>query len=425
MFILYDLIFLFFGLFYLPVLILKKKIHRGFLFRLGLSPVEERSDRPVWLHAVSVGETMAIRNLLESLRKEYPAKKFVVSTVTPTGNKIARSYAKETDSIIYLPLDLSFIVNKFIRKINPSFFIITETELWPNLISLLAKRNIGIILVNGRISDRSFKGYKLISFLIKPVLNKINLYCVQTQEDLHRLEKLGVAKEKIKVTGNMKFDSIDQAVFKKDYTQLRGKLNLRPQDKLLLAGSTHPGEEELILEVYAKLLSDQRNLKLLIAPRHPQRSRVIEKEISRLGFTPLSLSRGGGKDSVSPAGKDIFILDTIGELISYYSIADIVFMGGSLVKIGGHNLLEPAGFAKPVLFGPYMFNFRDISRSFLNNQAAIMVEDAQQLSQQVRNLLDDPSLAKSIGKKAQELILRNQGASLRNVKWIKYIFSGT
>jgi 3-deoxy-D-manno-octulosonic-acid transferase len=197
MFILYDLIFLFFGLFYLPLLILKKKMHRGFLFRLGLSTIEERSDRPVWLHAVSVGETMAIRNLLESLRKEYPGKKFVVSTVTPTGNKIARSYAKETDSIIYLPLDLSFIVNKFIRKINPSLFIITETELWPNLISLLAKRNIGIIIVNGRISDRSFKGYKLISFLIKSVLNKINLYCVQTEEDLRRLEKLGVSREKI------------------------------------------------------------------------------------------------------------------------------------------------------------------------------------------------------------------------------------
>jgi 3-deoxy-D-manno-octulosonic-acid transferase len=223
----------------------------------------------------------------------------------------------------------------------------------------------------------------------------------------------------------MKFDSIDQAVFKKDYTHLRGKLNLKPQDKLLLAGSTHSGEEELVLGVYGKLLSDHGNLKLLIAPRHPQRSRVIEKQVSRLGFTPLSLSRLCAKDNVTPANKNIFILDTIGELLCYYSIADIVFMGGSLVKIGGHNLLEPAGFAKPILFGPYMFNFRDISRSFLNNQAAIMVEDAQQLSQQVRNLLNDPSLAKSIGNKAQQLILKNQGTSLRNVKWIKSIFSGT
>ena len=425
MFIVYDFIFLIFSLIYLPLLILRKKIHRGIWLRAGLSVLRDRTDRPIWLHAVSVGETMAIRNLFKSLKQEYPSQRFVISTVTPTGNKIAKSFAQDTDSVIYLPLDLSWVVRKFIRKINPSLFIITETELWPNLLTSLSRAKVKIVVVNGRISDRSFRGYRLVKFLLKPILEKIDLYCVQSNLDLQRLTSLGVSPAKVKVTGNMKFDSINQEDFKKERLQLRDKLRLTPDDKLWLSGSTHEGEEKIILDVYRKLLTDYPNLKLLLVPRHPQRAGEIEREIIRFGFRPLSLSQYNAEDNRLLADNLIFILDTIGELRDYFSIAEFVFMGGSLVKIGGHNLLEPAGFAKPIIFGPYMFNFRDIAKSFLDNQAAIMVNDSRQLRDALIVLLNDSLKARDLGQRARQLVLQNQGSTLKNIEWIKSIFSGT
>lgn len=425
MFIVYDFIFLIFSLIYLPLLILRKKIHRGIWLRAGLSVLRDRTDRPIWLHAVSVGETMAIRNLFQSLKQEYPSQRFVISTVTPTGNKIAKSFAQDTDSVIYLPLDLSWVVRKFIRKINPSLFIITETELWPNLLTSLSRAKVKIVVVNGRISDRSFRGYRLVKFLLKPILEKIDLYCVQSNLDLQRLTSLGVSPAKVKVTGNMKFDSINQEDFKKERLQLRDKLRLTPDDKLWLSGSTHEGEEKIILDVYRKLLTDYPNLKLLLVPRHPQRAGEIEREIIRFGFRPLSLSQYNAEDNRLLADNLIFILDTIGELRDYFSIAEFVFMGGSLVKIGGHNLLEPAGFAKPIIFGPYMFNFRDIAKSFLDNQAAIMVNDSRQLRDALIVLLNDSLKARDLGQRARQLVLQNQGSTLKNIEWIKSIFSGT
>ena len=425
MFIVYDFIFLIFSLIYLPLLILRKKIHRGIWLRAGLSVLRDRTDRPIWLHAVSVGETMAIRNLFQSLKQEYPSQRFVISTVTPTGNKIAKSFAQDTDSVIYLPLDLSWVVRKFIRKINPSLFIITETELWPNLLTSLSRAKVKIVVVNGRISDRSFRGYRLVKFLLKPILEKIDLYCVQSNLDLQRLTSLGVSPAKVKVTGNMKFDSINQEDFKKERLQLRDKLRLTPDDKLWLSGSTHEGEEKIILDVYRKLLTDYPNLKLLLVPRHPQRAGEIEREIIRFGFRPLSLSQYNAEDNRLLADNLIFILDTIGELRDYFSIAELVFMGGSLVKIGGHNLLEPAGFAKPIIFGPYMFNFRDIAKSFLDNQAAIMVNDSRQLRDALIVLLNDSLKARDLGQRARQLVLQNQGSTLKNIEWIKSIFSGT
>ena len=445
MFIFYDIIFILVFLFwYLPEYLFKGKFHFGFWMRLGIFPrqisqrlagqravvglpiAQATGQRAIWLHAVSVGEVLASQKLLSGLRKEYPDSQIVISTVTPTGNAVARKIAGPQDIVIYLPLDISFIAAAVACRINPYLVIIAETELWPNLIGVLNKRGIPIIIVNARISDGSFRGYGLIRFLIRPVLNKISLFCLQTESDARRLAALGASPEKLLVTGNMKFDTstslsvnnADYADKKDDYADCRGRLGLKEGDKLLTAGSTHPGEEEIILRVYKELLKDFPGLKLLIAPRHPDRAREIEKLVLDCGFAPALISKLS-RITNHESRTTIFILDTIGQLTSFYAVSDIVFVGKSLVNKGGQNILEPAFFAKPILFGPHMFNFREITALYLANQAAVMVKDEEELSRKIRFFLANPLEADRLGRAGKELLSLNQGATERNLEAIK------
>jgi len=423
MFILYDLIFLLFALLYLPVFLFKKKLHAGFAMRLGFLPEIPELDGPIWCHAVSVGEAISIKHLVESLKEKFPQKDFVISTVTPTGNKIACSIAGKNDAVIYLPLDFSWIVRRVIDKINPSLFVIAETEIWPNLISCLNKKNIPIAVVNARISDRSFMKYFFAKPLVCSVLNKISVFCVQAKIDGRRLEQLGVFPDKIKLTGNMKFDIKvrDYEELRKDYADYRIKLGVRIKEKLIVAASTHSGEEEKILDVYLNLVKSFPDLKLLIGPRHPERSESIAKLVNKyplLESVRISLLPRVAFASQPGERKQVFILDTIGQLMYFYAISDIVFVGGSLVKSGGHNILEPASLGKPILFGKHMFNFRDIARMFLDKNAGIMVEDAEELESNLRRLLEDPAKIAQLGKASREVILENQGATARNAEVI-------
>ena len=432
MFILYDLIFLIFALLYLPVFIFRGKFHSGFLNRLGFFPKDIQNSlvakRPIWLHMVSVGEAQALRILLEKLRKEYPDRKIALSTVTPTGNKIARSIAVEGDLVFYLPLDISFIVRSVVDLINPCLFVIAETEIWPNLVTYLSKRGIPIISVNSRISDRSFKSYKLIKFLLKGILNKISLFCAQTQTDSRRLLALGVDPKKIKLTGNMKFDTSTllsvngSTTLTIDNADYRRKLGLKEADRLLTAGSTHPGEEEIILGVYKELLSDFPALKLLIAPRHPERAKEIERLVLNYGFNSVFISKPR-LSTIDYRLSTVFILDTIGQLKDFYAVSDIVFIGGSLIKKGGQNILEPAVLAKPIIFGPHMFNFRDIAELFLVSGGAVLVKNKEELREKIKDLLLHPESALGLGRRARELLLKNQGASERNLEIIKEVLS--
>ena len=392
--------------------------------RLGFFPAglrrDLRSAGNIWLHAVSVGEVLASRQLIEGLRKAYPEKRLVISTVTPTGNKIAASIVQGKELVIYLPLDFSFIAKKVIDIIRPAMFIVAETEIWPNLISCLHRRRVPIITVNSRISDVSFKGYRCVRFLLAPVLNKIDCFCCQTQTDAKRLLALGVNKERIEITGNMKFDNTEYA---DKGTADKSILGPRGEEKLFVAGSTHPEEEEIILGAYKGLLGEFPYLKLLIAPRHPQRAEEIEKIIRKYGFNPVKVSQLDGGSAAQADRSTVFILDTIGQLNSFYAAADIVFVGGSLVKKGGHNILEPAFFAKPILFGPHMFNFRDMAGLFLEKNAAIQVKGGGELKERVKSLLNNPQEAFALGKRAKELLLHNKGATQRNLERIKDIIS--
>jgi 3-deoxy-D-manno-octulosonic-acid transferase len=414
MVILYDLIVLVLSLVLFPVYLFKGKFHPGFSMRLGFLPKEMRFNNPIWIHAVSVGEAMAVRLLAQELRKAYPGRQIAISTVTPTGNSIAKGIAREGDIVFYLPLDFSFIVRKVIRRMGPRLLIIAETEIWPNLISALSKEKIPVVTVNGRISDSSFKGYSLIKPLLKDILNKISLFCMQSESDADRLKLLGVPADRIKVTGNMKFDQLN-ACFANG---IKEKIGLGPEDKLIVAGSTHSGEEEILLKIYKDLTASFPLAHLLIAPRHPQRAIDIARLVLSLGFSPAYISQAMGQLH-SLKGKKVFILDTVGELVSFYACADIVFVGGSLVEKGGHNILEPASCGKPVIFGPHMFNFRDIAKMFLDSEAAVKADNAEELNSVIRSLLDDSAKSKQLSANARRVIADNQGATGRNLGLLK------
>jgi 3-deoxy-D-manno-octulosonic-acid transferase len=420
MFIVYNLIFLIFALLYFPFYLFRGKLNVGFLRRLGFLPAQLNLDRPIWIHAVSVGEAIAIKGLIAQLRVAYPGKKLVISTVTATGNKVAQSLVKDGDFLTYLPLDFSFIVKRVLKKINPCMFIIAETEIWPNLIICLDKLQIPVVTVNGRISDSSYGGYRLIKFFIRPILRMVKQFCMQSDLDALRLESLGVDKQRIQVTGNVKFDINLDPIAELNVLTYRTKLWLGQFDKLLVCGSTHPGEEELIFAAYYELLLIFPKLRLLIAPRHPERSEKISRLAADRGFMPVLISNISGACPTC-MNSPVFILDTIGELFNYYSAADIVFVGGSMVKKGGHNILEPASLKKPVIFGPYMFNFRSISELFLANQAALMVTDSRELADKIKELLNNDFLAKGLVERAYELIIKNRGATNKNIQIIKQL----
>ena len=420
MFIFYDVIFLIFTAVYLPIYLFKGKFHRGFLRRFGFLPEGLNLDRPIWIHAVSVGEAVSVKGLVGELRKAYPHKKLVISTVTATGNKIARGLIGDGDLLTYLPLDFSFIVRKVIKKINPSLFIIAETEIWPNLITCLHKQKVPVVTVNGRISDRSYSGYRAIKLLIRPILRKVGKFCVQSETDALRLVNLGVDKGNIQVTGNVKFDINLEAAAGFDPLAGRKKLMLGLDDKLWVCGSTHPGEEEIIIKAYKELLLSFPKLKLLLVPRHPERSKDVGRLVSGNSFMPVFISSISGACPTC-INNPIFILDVMGELLNYYSAADIVFVGGSLIKTGGHNILEPASQKKPVIFGPYMFNFRDIAQLFLENKAAVMVDDYQDLANKAKEILASNLLSKQMVERAYELIIRNKGATKKNIEVIKQL----
>lgn len=416
--ILYDVFFFVFSLIYLPYLVIKGKAHRRFAERFGRLPrvfKEINASRPIWIHAVSVGEVFAVKNFAERLSAKFPERKIVLSTTTRTGNDVARSVLSENILKFYFPLDFSFVVRRAVGLINPSIVIIMETEIWPNFILELSKRKVPIALLNGRISDRSFKGYRKIRFFFKDILGRIDIFCMRGSKDAERMEELGGRKERLRITGNMKFDietgnnrvgchSATYAVSKPD-------LGVEESDELLIAGSTHGKEEEIVLDAYSKLLREFKHLRLLIAPRHIDRARAIKKMAGQKGIEAVLLSEIEKKSRKNP----VLILDTFGKLGRLYRLATIVFMGGSLVRRGGHNIVEPAVFAKPIVFGPHMFNFRDMANSFLEEDAAQEVKNEKGLEETLKALLTDRERRNILGRNAKGLINRNKGATERNI----------
>jgi len=418
---LYDIIFILFSILYLPYLIFTGRYHKELWQRFGLYPkdiIERLKNKEViWIHAVSVGEVMAARGLCEATLEKYPEGVLVISTITKTGNKIAKKFLKDRATILFLPVDISYVLNKVLDRIRPKLFIIVETEIWPNLIIALHKRKIPILLVNGRISPKSYKHYMQIGFLIKGILSRIDSFCMQSDEYRQRIIDMGAPRDRVVVTGNMKFDAASTEAIRDrlDTDAIKSDLNLAKDEPLFIAGSTHRPEEEIILGTYKNLLKDIKGLRLLIAPRHIERASEIEGIVRRLGFAPIKISKIAKSESV--AVKDsppVLILDTMGRLYQIFSIATIVFMGGSLMRKGGQNILEPAIFSKPIIFGPHMFNFKDIKEAFLKGDAACMVKDKDELLETTDLLLKDLERRQELGRHARDLIEKNRGATKRN-----------
>jgi 3-deoxy-D-manno-octulosonic-acid transferase len=418
--ILYNLAFMIFGIAYLPYLVVTGRYRYGLRDRFGFLPEKVNSicarQRIIWVHAVSVGEMKAVGILAPLLRKAFPLHTIVFSTVTHTGNKVAKTIATEKEGVFYLPFDISFMTDRVVRAVKPEMFISIETEFWPNLVDSLYKSGAKLILANGRVSNRSYPRYKKGKFFISRLLNKFSLILMQSGQDAARIIALGAPKEKVSVTGNLKFD-IPLLNFDNKRLEIRKKLNLDEKEILIIAGSTHKGEEKAVIDCFARLKKEYNNLRLLIAPRHIERAEEIENILTKSGLEPVkisSLSIEHGAKSAEP----VFILDTIGELRSMYSAADIVFVGGSLVKKGGQNPIEPASLMKPIIFGKYTFNFQDAIRIFLENDSGVEVDGKEGLYSALKLFLDNPGYRKKLGINARDTIIKNSGSSQRTIDLI-------
>jgi 3-deoxy-D-manno-octulosonic-acid transferase len=424
--VLYDIGFLIFSIFYLPILLFKGKLHKDFLQRFGVYDKKTleffgSSSGRVWIQAVSVGEVALCKMFIPMLKERYPGREIVLSTITKTGYDLARKSFAQTATVIYFPLDLSFIVRKVVKLIRPRIFIMIETEIWPNLLNEMAKNGVLCVIVNGRISDKSIGKYRLVKPFLKKVLNNIMLFCMRSQVDADRIIELGARKQRVRVTGNMKFD-IGPGPRKGHENWSPVSIGLNDNERLFVAGSTHPGEEEMVLEAFKAASRDLGGLRLLIAPRHIDRVVDIEAVVKKFGFKPVRVtSLAGSREVLDGDASNVLILDSIGQLNDIYSAATLVFIGGSLVKHGGHNPIEPAVFEKPILFGPHMFNFRDTASVFVRQNAAIQVCDRASLSEKVSLLLRDETQRKWLGQNARRVVAENCGATERNLKAIKEV----
>ena len=418
---LYDIGFAIFSLFYLPTLIFKGKLHGDFLERFGVYSKAKgdalaAAKDAIWIQAVSVGEVALCRDLIPLIKARFPGRTIILSTITKTGNDLAKQLFSNDTVIIYFPLDFSFIVRKVLRLTRPKTYMMVETEIWPNFLKAIERNAIPAILINGRISDRSFGKYKLAKPFLRKILRNMNALCMQSKADAERIIALGARPERVKVTGNMKFD-IQVKESRISGNELRGQLSLGQGDELLVAGSTHAGEEEALVAAFKELIQKFPKLKLLIAPRHIERVREVEKVIKKIGFTPVRLSTNH-KPQTANHQSSIYILDTIGRLNDFYSIATIVFVGGSLIKHGGQNPIEPAIYEKPVIFGPYMFNFKNVAEAFLAKGGAVRVGNNSELVPALYNLFADKKRQSEIGRIARQVILENRGATEKNLSCV-------
>ncbi len=363
----------------------------------------------IWVHAVSVGEVIASLPLLQRLKDRYPSVSLVLSTITDTGQKVALEKVPEGTKVIYLPFDLSFILKRTLKNIQPNLFITIETELWLNLLMMLKKRKIPAVVMNGRISEDSFKGYKRIKFFMRSIIDCVDLFCMQDVVYAERIKELGAPKDKIRVLGSFKFDTTPS-------------LNIPEWAKLLshpviIAGSTHRGEEDLLVSSYIELEKDFPDLTLIIAPRHPERFKEVEELVKKKGLEYIKCSELTSKLPGFRASGLIVILDAVGELASVYGVSDVAVIGGSFIEHGGQNLLESAFWAKPIICGPHMENF-PFAKEFYERGAAIET-DSSALYVKLKELLQSAEKREAMGNKAKDLYNEKAGAVERAMKEIE------
>ncbi len=396
--------------------------------RLGSAPPgwTSRGEPAIWIHAVSVGEVLAAQPLADELKRRFPERAVLVSTTTETGRRVARERLRSVDGIFYFPLDWTGAVRRGLRAISPALVIVMETEIWPNFLREARRQGVPVLFVNARISEKSFARFRRWEFLVGPffarVLADAELFLAQTPEDAARLTKMGAPDGRVEVTGNLKYDS-HAPEMSRFGVWLEGQVRQQERWPVVVAGSVAAEEEEAVLAAYDIVQRRWRRALLILAPRKPDRFDQAASIAAAAGWRELRRSHIRS-DAPLDENADVIVLDTIGELAGLYLLADAVFVGGSLVPAGGHNILEPAWFSKPPVFGPSMENFRDMAAQFLKEQAAVEVRSGQQLGKVWVKLVEDRGLRERMGRAARELLLRNRGATARTLDRIAAVLDG-
>lgn len=404
----YNIILITAAIALLPVILaaflVKPKLRAGFFKKLGFYSFKnlDKNKKTIVFHAVSVGETNALESLIKRTRQEFPDSNIILTTTTRTGQEIANKKLKNTvTEITYFPYDFVFSVYSFLKQANPDVIFIAETEIWPDFVYISKKMNIPVYIINGRISPHSYNGYKKFSFFFKPVLNLYKGILMQTQGDAQRITDIGAKPDIVKCMGNLKFD-ITQNINAEETEKLIQELK---PSKLIIAASTHKGEDEIILDAFLDTKKKMPDLKLMLAPRHPERYAQVEELIKSTG---LSYGKRSSGDSFEQ--KDIIMLDTMGELMKMFSICEFAFIGGSFSTTGGHNPLEANIWGKPVISGECVFNFKDIYTFLTKTNAAVLVKDGDELKKQMEKLLSDKEYYKSACRDAIKIFDENRGA---------------
>ena len=385
--------------------------------RFGLCERVDDCELCIWIHAVSVGEVQAAIPVVKRLQEHYPDATVVVTTTTPTGYERVKLAFGTSVIHAYMPYDLPGAVNRFLDRVRPAIAIVFETELWPNLFHHCRRRSIGLLIVNARLSARSAAGYARLGGLARELLSNVSAFAVQSEDDAARLVALGAPRERMSVTGSVKFDIRLPASLFEQAQALRRAWGV--ERSVWIAASTHEGEDEHVLDAFELVRGEFPDTLLVLGPRHPER---FEKVIALCrGREFLTAHRSNSP--VSFEDVDVLVGDTMGELPLFYAAADVAFVGGSLVPIGGHNMLEPAALGVPIVFGPHIFNFADIGRKLVEAHAGMQIESAQALAEQVNIYLSDANLRHATGQKARDFVERNGGAGDRVLVLVEKVIS--
>lgn len=422
-----DLVYSALGLAISPMVVYRMLRHNryrsGWKNRFGNIVRKNPEKKCIWIHAVSVGEVNAAVTIVNKLKERFPDFEIVISTTTDTGYARASSlYAPEL-SVFYFPLDFSQVMSRAFRKIAPAICLLMELEVWPNFVSTAKELDIPVVVVNGRLSQRSFGRYQKVKPLIKTVFNKLTLILAQTQQYADRFVQLGLTNEKVIVTGSVKYDTAQITDKIKDADEIAAQLNIAGE-KLWVAGGTGNDEEKIIVSVYKKLVAQEnyRDLRLVIVPRKPERFDEVAELITQAGLGVIRYSQyKGTEQAVSGDGREVILGDTMGDLRKFYSLATIIFVGRSLVPMGGSDMMEAAALGKCTMFGSYAFNFKQTVDALLQADGAIMVRDENDLLVKMEKCLTETELANKIALKGRQVIIDNQGATQKTMDQIARI----
>ena len=390
----------------------------GFFPKGALNPVAKKNC--IWVHAASVGEIVATSPLIKEFRREFPKSPILVSVVTTSGYEMANRIIKDADSIIYFPLDLPFVAATVLRRIHPRIFLNVETELWPNFFMTARQMHIPVMMVNGRISDKSVRRYKYMFSILTDMIGTVKFFAMQSPIDANYIKQLGAPEELVTVTGNTKFDQTYTDVTPEQRANFLSSMGLKDSDKILIAGSTHRNEENYILKAFRAVRENNSNAKLIIAPRETLRTREVIGICKSSGFKVATRTELQKRE---PANEDIIVIDTVGELGQIYSIGDVIYVGGSLVTHGGHNILEPAAHGKAIIVGHHMENFKDTHALFKNRDACVTVNSPEELVEETKKLFDDPERRKQLEEETYKIVQENRGAARKSAVLLRKVLT--